>query len=174
MLRAVGRTQEQLFLKESVSFTNIYGYGLFRDLFLHLGERWAGIGCFREKEEIFYLNLEDIRAPASVRKLSPSPEQRARQRVSAMKSCRDVELPEIFYGDELIISHSDVAWTALFSKAGAVVSEAGGLLSHSSIVAREYNIPCVVGVTGAMNLVDGPKVAVDGYRGSVHVLEEVK
>jgi pyruvate,water dikinase len=74
----------------------------------------------------------------------------------------------------LIVSHSDVAWTALFSKAGAVVSEAGGLLSHSSIVAREYNIPCVVGVTGATNLAEGTMIAVDGYTGSVHVLDEPK
>jgi pyruvate,water dikinase len=74
----------------------------------------------------------------------------------------------------LVITHSDVAWTALFSKAGAVVSEAGGLLSHSSIVAREYRIPCVVGVAGATALTDGKTVAVDGYRGSVHILKEEK
>ena len=217
MLRTVGRTQKLLGLKESVSFTYTYGYGLFRDLFLHLGERWAEKGHLGEREDVLYLNLEEIRALAAGRKLSPSPQQRVRQRRSAMENCRDVELPEIIYGDEepsvdryhanrlrgtatsrgyytgpanvirsveefsklktgdvLIISHSDVAWTALFSKAGAVVSEAGGLLSHSSIVAREYNIPCVVGVTGATNLVDGTMIAVDGYIGSVRVLEQTK
>jgi phosphohistidine swiveling domain-containing protein len=217
MLRAVGRTQKLLSLKESVSFTYTYGYGLFRDLFLHLGERWAEKGHLGEREDILYLNLEEIRALAVDRKLSPPPQQRVRQRRSAMENCRDVELPEIIYGDEepsvdryhanhlrgtatsrgyytgpanvirsveefsklktgdvLIISHSDVAWTALFSKAGAVVSEAGGLLSHSSIVAREYNIPCVVGVTGATNLNDGTMIAVDGYIGSVRVLEQTK
>ncbi len=70
-------------------------------------------------------------------------------------------------GDVLAIPYSDVGWTPLFAKAGAVVSEAGGMLSHSSIVAREYGIPCVVSVPGATRLVDGTVVTVDGYRGEV-------
>ncbi len=74
-------------------------------------------------------------------------------------------------GDVLAIPHSDVGWTPLFAKAGAVVAESGGMLSHSSIVAREYGIPCVVSVVGAMRIPDGATVTVDGYRGVI-VLEE--
>ena len=70
-------------------------------------------------------------------------------------------------GDVLAIPFSDVGWTPLFAKAGAVVAESGGMLSHSSIVAREYGIPCVVSVPGATRLVDGTMVTVDGYRGDV-------
>jgi pyruvate,water dikinase len=73
-------------------------------------------------------------------------------------------------GDVLAIPYSDVGWTPLFAKAGAVVAESGGMLSHSSIVAREYGIPCVVSVVGAMRIPDGAIVTVDGYRGVV-VLE---
>ena len=73
-------------------------------------------------------------------------------------------------GDVLAIPYSDVGWTPLFAKAGAVVAESGGLLSHSSIVAREYGIPCVVSVDGAMRMPEGEIVTVDGYRGVV-VLE---
>jgi pyruvate,water dikinase len=72
-------------------------------------------------------------------------------------------------GDVLAIPYSDVGWTPLFGRAGAVVAEAGGMLSHSSIVAREYGIPCVVSVPGATRLEDGSIVTVDGYQGVVVV-----
>jgi phosphohistidine swiveling domain-containing protein len=72
-------------------------------------------------------------------------------------------------GDVLVIPYSDVGWAPLFTKAGAVVAESGGILSHSSIVAREYGIPAVVSVHGAGRLDDGTRVTVDGYRGSVQV-----
>ncbi len=77
-------------------------------------------------------------------------------------------------GDVLVIPYSDVGWTPLFSKAGAVIAESGGILSHSSIVAREYGIPAVVSVSQAcQQLQDGVVVTVDGYTGTVSVGEEV-
>ncbi len=72
-------------------------------------------------------------------------------------------------GDVVAIPFSDVGWTPLFAKAGAVIAESGGMLSHSSIVAREYGIPCIVSVPGVMRLDDGAIVTVDGYRGEVVV-----
>jgi len=74
-------------------------------------------------------------------------------------------------GDIIVIPFSDVGWTPLFAKAGAVVAESGGILSHSSIVAREYGIPCVVSVGAAMAIPDGVTAVVDGYRGSVTLRE---
>lgn len=70
-------------------------------------------------------------------------------------------------GDVLVIPYSDVGWSPLFARAGAVVAESGGLLSHSSIIAREYGIPAVVSVIGAMNLPDFLCVTVDGHKGEV-------
>ncbi len=72
-------------------------------------------------------------------------------------------------GDVIAVPFSDVGWTPLFARAGAVIAEAGGMLSHSSIVAREYRIPCVVSVAGATRLPDGATVVVDGYTGVVVV-----
>jgi pyruvate,water dikinase len=72
-------------------------------------------------------------------------------------------------GDVLVVPFSDVGWTPLFVHAGAVVAESGGLLSHSSIVAREYGIPAVVSVPHACDLEDDTPVTVDGYRGEVAV-----
>jgi len=67
----------------------------------------------------------------------------------------------------LIIPFSDVGWTPLFSKAGAIVAESGGFLSHSSIIAREYEIPAVVSVPGACLIEDDTVITVDGYHGDV-------
>ena len=75
-------------------------------------------------------------------------------------------------GDVLVVPFSDVSWTPLFARAGAVVAESGGMLSHSSIIAREYNIPAVVSVSGATRLRDGVLLSVDGYRGIVILHQE--
>ena len=77
------------------------------------------------------------------------------------------EFEQLQQGDVLVIPFSDVSWTPLFSKAGAVIAESGGILSHSSIVAREYQIPAVVSVPGAMRLKNDMVVTVDGYRGEI-------
>ncbi|HYO44222.1 MAG TPA: PEP-utilizing enzyme, partial [Candidatus Limnocylindrales bacterium] len=74
-------------------------------------------------------------------------------------------------GDVLVVPYSDVAWTPLFARAGAVVAESGGMLSHSSIVAREHGIPCVVSAAGCLGLRDGAMVHVDGFTGVVTVEE---
>lgn len=53
----------------------------------------------------------------------------------------------------------------------ALVTDAGGVLSHSAIVAREFGIPAVVGATEATSVLkDGQRVRVDGSRGRVEVL----
>ena len=82
------------------------------------------------------------------------------------------EFDRVEEGDIIVIPFSDVGWTPLFAKAGAVVAESGGMLSHSSIVAREYGIPCVVSVSGAMSIPDGSMAVVDGYRGIVTLQED--
>jgi pyruvate,water dikinase len=81
------------------------------------------------------------------------------------------EFKNLKTGDVLVIPFSDVGWTPLFTKAGAVIAESGGLLSHSSIIAREYNIPAVVSVPGACHLEDTTLVTVDGYRGEIVIHE---
>lgn len=73
-------------------------------------------------------------------------------------------------GDILVAPFTDVGWTPLFLVAGAVVTELGGPLSHSCVVAREYGVPAVVNVTDATTIVkDGDTVTVDGDHGLVFV-----
>ncbi len=80
--------------------------------------------------------------------------------------------PEVFPTDVLVLASSDVTWTPLLLRVGAVVTETGGMLSHASIIARELGIPCVASVAGATGIPDGARVAVDGGAGEVLVLEE--
>ena len=75
-------------------------------------------------------------------------------------------------GDILVIPYSDVSWVPLFSKAAGVISESGGMLSHSSIIAREYKIPAVVSVAEAPMLKDGMRVTIDGYKGEINIFDE--
>ena len=83
-----------------------------------------------------------------------------------------VDFHKLSQGDVLVVPFSDVSWTPLFARAGAVIAESGGLLSHSSIVAREYGIPAVVSVSGAMSLEDDMMVSVDGFTGEITVHED--
>jgi pyruvate,water dikinase len=76
-------------------------------------------------------------------------------------------------GDVLVASITTPAWTTLFARAGAVVTDVGGPLSHSSIVAREYGIPAVLGTNVATRRIpDGARVRVDGDAGAVTLLDE--
>jgi len=71
-------------------------------------------------------------------------------------------------GDLLVAPSTDPAWTPLFLRAAALVTETGGFISHGAIVAREYGIPAVVNVRGAMTrLEEGREVMVDGDNGRI-------
>ncbi|MCA9680182.1 MAG: hypothetical protein KC464_34455, partial [Myxococcales bacterium] len=74
-------------------------------------------------------------------------------------------------GDVLIANRTDPGWVPLFPSAKAVVVERGSVLSHSAIVAREFGIPCVVGLRDALSLIrDGQMIEVDGGAGTVTIL----
>lgn len=72
-------------------------------------------------------------------------------------------------GDVLVCRSTAPMWTPLFRVISALVSEAGGVLSHPAVVAREFNLPAVVGVPNATDLIqDGQPVTVSGTDGLVH------
>jgi phosphohistidine swiveling domain-containing protein len=74
-------------------------------------------------------------------------------------------------GEILVAPVTDVAWTPLFAQAAGLVVEVGGLLSHGSIVAREYGVPAVVGVAGATRTIrTGDRITLDGATGHVFKL----
>ncbi len=76
-------------------------------------------------------------------------------------------------GEVLVATVTDVGCTPLFAVAAAVVTDVGGMMSHASIVAREFGIPCVVHTQNATTrLRDGQRIRVDGTTGTVEVLTD--
>lgn len=83
---------------------------------------------------------------------------------------RVADLGRVRAGDILICPYTDPGWTPLFGVVAGVVTQAGGVLSHAAIVAREHGIPAVLGVPEVMSRVpDGARVTIDGTSGSLVV-----
>jgi pyruvate,water dikinase len=88
--------------------------------------------------------------------------------VRVIRSMEDASL--LRPGEVLVTRSTDPGWTPLFLTASALVMELGGMLSHGAVVAREYRLPGVVNLSGAMeSLKDGQVVTVDGTRGTVWI-----
>jgi len=76
-------------------------------------------------------------------------------------------------GEILVAPFTDPGWTPLFINAKALVMEVGGLMTHGSVVAREYGIPAVVSVEGATQRIkSGQRIRVDGDLGCVEILAD--
>ena len=76
------------------------------------------------------------------------------------------------WSSSFFASATDASWAPLFARAGAVVVERGGPLSHASILARELGVPAVVNAPSAMRILDGRTVVVDGDAGTVDVIDD--
>ncbi|MBK8540738.1 MAG: hypothetical protein IPL60_12150 [Ardenticatenia bacterium] len=77
----------------------------------------------------------------------------------------------IRHGVILVTKITTPAWTPLFALAAGIVTDVGGPLSHSSIVAREYGIPAVLGTgVATARVADGVTILVDGDAGTVTVV----
>ncbi len=76
-------------------------------------------------------------------------------------------------GEILVAPFTDPGWTPLFINAAAVVIEVGGMMTHGSVIAREYGIPAVVSVPGATTILKtGQRIRVNGDEGWAMVLAE--
>jgi phosphohistidine swiveling domain-containing protein len=79
---------------------------------------------------------------------------------------------QILAGEILVAPFTDPGWTPYFVTAVAVVMDQGSILSHGSIVAREYGIPAVVNVGHATEIIKtGQTIQVDGNRGIVKIIQ---
>ena len=78
------------------------------------------------------------------------------------------EFDQLRPGEILVAPFTAPAWTPLFTRAAAVVTDVGSAASHASIIAREYGIPAVVGcIDATARLQTGMRVTVDGSTGNV-------
>ena len=95
----------------------------------------------------------------------------AQGRVRIVRSLSEGESLE--FGEILVAPTTAPPWTPLFARAAAIVTDAGGILSHCAVVAREYSIPAVVGAKRATAVLrNGQLVEVDGTNGRIQVLGE--
>jgi pyruvate,water dikinase len=75
-------------------------------------------------------------------------------------------------GDILVVPVIDPGMAPLFGLAAGVVAEMGGTLSHGAIIVREYGLPALVNVSGAMRILkDGARLSLDASRGEVRKLD---
>ncbi|MGB2861993.1 MAG: PEP/pyruvate-binding domain-containing protein, partial [Sedimentisphaerales bacterium] len=78
---------------------------------------------------------------------------------------------QLLAGEILVAPFTDPGWTPYFVPASAIVMDEGGVISHGSIVAREYGIPAVVNVGSATRIIKtGQTIQVDGNRGVVRIV----
>ena len=105
------------------------------------------------------------RAGASLKGVAASP---GRVTAPARVLVGPEDFDQMRAGDVLVAAITTPAWTPLFARAAAVVTDVGGPLSHGSIVAREYGIPAVLGTGSATKRIrSGQVVTVDGSTGVV-------
>ena len=84
------------------------------------------------------------------------------------------DLGQLEAGEVLVCPATSPSWAPVFDLISALVTDAGGLLGHGAIVAREYGLPAVVGTTTATAAIKtGDRIRVDGANGKVTILERV-
>lgn len=128
------------------------------------------------KEEM--KSLKDIKLPSVIYGSNPPPvqlpDEQAMKGISVSSGVFEGEIVVINGYEDfnkavensiLVIPYSDVGWTPILSRAGAIVSESGGMLSHAAIIAREMGIPAIVSVDFASALKDGTPAKVDANNG---------
>jgi len=83
----------------------------------------------------------------------------------------EAEFDSLQVGEILVCQMTNPAWQVLYGKIIAVVTDAGGTVSHPAVLAREYGIPAVVGTsTGTFDIKSGDRLRVDGTAGVVEIL----
>lgn len=214
LLKSYGKAGRFRLYREQISSLYIFGYGLFRSLFLQMGDELVRAGILPHRTDVFFLKREEIDQilEKGLEVAQPDYAGMVEMRKKEMDDVKDVVLPSVIIGEEppvvdrderssfrgvgtspgrytgkiavissiadfnrmekgdvLVIPFSDVSWTPILVHAGAIISGAGGMLSHCSIIAREMSIPAIVSVDDALCLKDGMKVTVDGSNGIVTI-----
>jgi phosphohistidine swiveling domain-containing protein len=83
----------------------------------------------------------------------------------------EAEFDSLQEGEVLVCQMTNPAWQVLYGKIIAVVTDAGGTVSHPAVLAREYGIPAVVGTSiGTWSIKTGDRIRVDGNAGVVEIL----
>ncbi|HCB23140.1 hypothetical protein A3B42_04505 [Candidatus Daviesbacteria bacterium RIFCSPLOWO2_01_FULL_38_10] len=111
---------------------------------------------------------QDIKFEGNIIHASPASPGIIKGRVRVFK---EFSMPEKIDFDILVTSHTDPGWTSLIALSKGLIIEHGGVLSHASIVARELNIPAVIGARDAMVVLKNQQmVEIDGSTGTIRII----
>ncbi len=103
----------------------------------------------------------------------PASHGQAEGRIKVVRNLQD--LPEINRETILVVPYTDSGWAPLLVRAGGLIAEAGGRLSHGAIIAREYGIPAIMDVHNATWILqDGQRVRMDGSRGIIELSNDLR
>lgn len=205
-------------LRENLKSRIVRWLAAMRRVLLELGARMARRGLLRDREDIFFLRIDELgpilrragdldasemvqrRRAEYTRNLSMrppaiivgrfDPDRHVPETVDgSARTLRGVAVnPGVVTGrarvilragtdrvlpsEILVAPFTDPGWTPYFLNAAAIVMDLGGLLSHGSIIAREYGIPAVANVGPATEVIrTGQSLRVDGARGVVEILD---
>ncbi|XP_028968728.1 uncharacterized protein LOC100904922 [Galendromus occidentalis] len=114
------------------------------------------------------LNKQQSSSFAAAKELRGTPVREGVVRAPARVILTLGEADQIQKGDILVTYATDIGWSPYFSLLSGIVTELGGLISHGAVIAREYGLPCIVGVQGATRAFSsGQEVVLDGSRGTI-------
>ncbi|HEY6161462.1 MAG TPA: PEP/pyruvate-binding domain-containing protein [Bacteroidia bacterium] len=209
--------------RENLRYERTRGFGMVRQIFCAIGQRFYAEGIIEHPRDIFYLTKEEIfdhikgtSVNGDIKKLAAFRKEefasfekknlserivtygtvyhannffqqkktsilkgdlkgigccpgRVKAKVRVVKDPNEVENLD---GDILVTSSTDPGWVTLFPTASAILVERGSLLSHSAIVSREMGKPCIVGITGLLDILKtGDEVEMDGSTGEITIIK---
>ncbi|MBS4098137.1 MAG: hypothetical protein KGZ83_15000 [Sulfuricella sp.] len=142
------------------------------------GELWAKLKAGIEEKKAVYLKNrlrspewelgKAIRCVVAAGGLAGLPGSPGTARGAVFKVFSSDDFAAFPQGAVLVARTTNPAWTPLFYKAAAIVTESGGPLSHGAVTAREVGLPAVMSVRGVLEaLENGQVVTVDGTAGRV-------
>ncbi|WP_232331062.1 MULTISPECIES: phosphoenolpyruvate synthase [unclassified Thermoactinomyces] len=220
MSRLISLYRNTVGIRELPKYIMIRYFSLYRETILEEAQTLVKKGVFEQKEDVYYLRLDELIALLEDRLKKDEVHERIRSRKASeeiyrkltppfvitsegetfsavirneqappgalvgipasagvaegyVKVVRRLEEGKLNKGDILVAPYTDPGWTPLFHSAKALVTEVGGMMTHGSVVAREYGIPAVVSVENATRILkDGQYVRVDGTNGYVEILDE--
>lgn len=201
--------------KEYPKYIMVGRYWVIKQALMKEANRLMQNGVIREKDDIYYLSLEELREAIRTNRVDynviakrkeeyevfekltpprimtsegevisgeyttgnipkgalpgiPASSGTIEGRARVVLRMEDASIEE---GDILVTTFTDPSWTSVFVSIKGLVTEVGGMMTHGSVVAREYGLPAVVGVENATEIIkDGQRIRVNGTEGYVEIL----
>jgi pyruvate,water dikinase len=213
--RMIDRLRSFIGYREYPKYAIVSRHAVYKQALLEEADRLASAHVLRDREDIFYLSLEEFRDVARTGRIDEELVTRRREAfvfqhaltpprvltsdgealdgayrrdgipagalaglgVSAgvvegrARVVLDIADADVAPGDILVTVATDPSWSPAFVAISGMVTEVGGLMTHGAVIAREYGLPAVVGVTQATRLIDdGQRIRVHGSEGYVEIL----